>query len=112
SHLTDPITAELRASAAAWHDIGRLDDRAIADRIRTDRIDILVDLSGHTDGNRLKVFAPHPAPVQVTWLGYLNTTGLSTIDYRICDSRTDPAGVSDALHSEKLYRMPCSQWCY
>ena len=79
---------------------------------RKESIDILVDLSGHTNLNRIRTFARHPAPVQVSWLGYLNTTGLSTMDYRICDRYTDPHGVSDHLHTEKLFRMPHSQWCY
>jgi predicted O-linked N-acetylglucosamine transferase (SPINDLY family) len=89
-----------------------LDDAALAVQIRTDAIDILVDLSGHTGHSRLLVFGLKPAPVQVTWLGYLNTTGLDTMDYRIADAHAVPEGPLDALHSEKLVRLPDSQWCY
>ena len=107
-----PVTTTLRELADRWHDIARLDDSQVVDLIRREEIDILVDLSGHTDRHRLGVFARHPAPVQVTWLGYLNTTGLTTMDYRICDAHTDPEGETEHLHTERLVRMPHSQWCY
>jgi len=107
-----PMTQALRASVDRWHEVAGISDRLFAEQIRRDEIDILVDLSGHADGNSLGVFALHPAPVQVTWLGYLNTTGLPAMDYRICDRYTDPEGVADQLHTERLYRMPQSQWCY
>jgi len=58
------------------------------------------------------MFAQHPAPVQATWLGYLNTTGLAAMDYRVCDWQTDPEGETETLHSERLVRLPQSQWCY
>jgi predicted O-linked N-acetylglucosamine transferase (SPINDLY family) len=95
-----------------WREIAGLDDQRVIDLIREDQIDVLVDLSGHTDRNRLSVFARHPAPVQASWLGYLNTTGLPAMDYRICDWHTDPLGATEHLHSEQLVRMPDSQWCY
>jgi predicted O-linked N-acetylglucosamine transferase (SPINDLY family) len=88
-----------------------MSDHDVAIQVWRDVIDILVDLSGHTARHRLPVLAKHPAPVQATWLGYLNTTGLPEIGYRICDSHTDPAG-SEGLGTEALVRMPHSQWCY
>lgn len=108
----DPLTQALQASVENWRSIAGFHDRLVAEQIRRDEIDVLVDLSGHTDGNSLGVFALRPAPVQVTWLGYLNTTGLPVMDYRICDRHTDPEGVAEHLHIERLYRMPHSQWCY
>jgi protein O-GlcNAc transferase len=93
----DAVTARLKHSADVWQNVGGLDDQALADAICKSRIDILVDLSGHTSGNRLSMFAMKPAPIQVTWLGYLNTTGLTTMDYRITDGYLDPAGESDQL---------------
>ena len=106
------ISPILRARADHWVHVEALSDEALAERFRSDRIDILVDLAGHTHRGRLAAFARHPAPVQLTWLGYLNTTGLPAIDYRITDSITDPAGETEVLHSERLIRMPHSQWCY
>ena len=108
----NPIAEVLRQLADRWHDVSHMDDRGVADLIRADAIDVLVDLSGHTAHNRLRVLARRAAPVQATWLGYLNTTGLAAIDYRICDGYTDPPGASEAFHSEHLFRMPHSQWCY
>lgn len=108
----DEVTQRLRSLCDHWLDCATLSDEALADTIRKDGIDILVDLAGHTGENRLSVFARKPAPVQVTWLGYLNTTGLAAMDYRITDRYADPPGASDALHTEKLARLPHSQWCY
>ena len=84
----------------------------MARRIREDRIDILVDLAGHIGGNRLLVFARKPAPVQVTYLGYQNTTGMSAMDYRLTDDHANPAGMSDATYSERLERLPRSFFCF
>ncbi len=108
----DPVTERVRALADAWVESWLPTDAQLADRIHRDAIDILVDLSGHTGMFRLAMFAHRPAPVQAAWLGYLNTTGLTQIQYRICDARTDPPGVSDPLHTEALVRLPHSQWCY
>jgi protein O-GlcNAc transferase len=88
-----------------------LDDERVAKLIHDDRIDILVDIAGHTGHNRLGVFARKPSPVQITWLDYLCTTGLEAMDYRLTDWIADPPG-NDAFHSEKLLRMPHSQWCW
>jgi predicted O-linked N-acetylglucosamine transferase (SPINDLY family) len=108
----DAVTQTLRESADHWRDISVLTDAQVIDQLRKDGIDILVDLSGHTNRERLSIFARHPAPVQVTWLGYLNTTGLAAMDYRITDAHTDPVGMTEGLHTEQLVRMPNSQWCY
>jgi predicted O-linked N-acetylglucosamine transferase (SPINDLY family) len=108
----DAVTIRLRQHASAWRETAALDDGQLAELIRHDRIDILVDLSGHMGGNRLLVFARKPAPVQITYLGYPNTTGVRTIDYRISDSRHDPEGENDDLHVEKLLRIGECCWCY
>ena len=100
------------AAGDAWCEAAVLDDAALAARIRDDAIDILIDLSGHTLGHRLPVFARKPAPVQISYLGYPATTGLECMDYRITDAATDPPGVAEAFHTEKLLRLPNSQWCY
>ena len=107
----DAVTARLRGLADQWRPIVGLDDEALAGQVRADGIDILVDLTGHTGRNRLLAFARKPAPVQVTWLGYPNTTGLTAIDWRITDAIADPEG-ADALHSERLARLPTGFLCY
>jgi protein O-GlcNAc transferase len=109
---TDRISVELHALADRWVDAASMSDSTLVDTIHDDAVDILVDLSGHSGVYRLGVFARQPAPVQVSWLGYLNTTGLTRIQYRLCDARTDPPESSDAFHTETLVRLPHSQWCY
>lgn len=89
-----------------------LSDQQLAEQIRRDQIDILVDLAAHTSGNRLLVFARKPAPVQVSYLGYPATSGLLTMDYRITDGFADPAGTTEHLHTETLVRLPVCAWCY
>jgi predicted O-linked N-acetylglucosamine transferase (SPINDLY family) len=106
NHLQDEVTGRMRACVDHWYELADLDDDRAAERIRADRIDILVDLSGHTADNRLLVFARKPAPVQVSWLGYMMTTGLSAIDYRISDGCADPPGTTETLHTETLWRLP------
>ena len=108
----DDVTARLAGLADVWRDVAELSDVDLSALIETDGIDILVDLAGHTNGNRLGVFARKPAPVQVTWLGYLATTGLASVDYRLCDRFTDPEGVAEAWQVERPLRLPDSQWCY
>ena len=108
----DHFTARLRRHAAHWRSLAGLSDEQAARLIREDSIDILVDLAGHTGRNRLPVFARKPAPVQVTYLGYCDTTGLSTMDYRLTDALADPPGTTEHLHSEQLVRLPDSAWCY
>jgi predicted O-linked N-acetylglucosamine transferase (SPINDLY family) len=102
----DANTEHLMALADHWRDVAALHDDEMAAMVREDGIDILVDLSGHTVGNRLSVFARRPAPIQVTYLGYPNTTGLTVMDYRLTDDITDPPGSSEHLHSEELVRLP------
>jgi predicted O-linked N-acetylglucosamine transferase (SPINDLY family) len=108
----DQYTERLRGLSDRWRDVYGMDDEQVAAIIRDDAIDILVDLAGHTGGNRLLVMARHPSPVLVAYLGYPNTTGLKQIAYRISDAWADPPGVSDAVHSEKLLRLPSGFLCF
>jgi predicted O-linked N-acetylglucosamine transferase (SPINDLY family) len=108
----DPMTHHLREIADQWRNVWNLDDAKLADLVRRDGIDILVDLAGHTSGNRLRAFGMKPAPVQVTWLGYPNTTGLREMDYRLTDEWADPPGASDELYTESLARLPHGFLCY
>lgn len=112
STSNDHITQRIRSLVDVWHDVHALDDDELAQSIRGAGIDILIDLSGFTSGNKLFVFARKPAPIQATWLGYLGTTGLKTMDYRICDGFTDPPGMTEAYHTETLARLPRCQWCH
>jgi protein O-GlcNAc transferase len=107
----DEVTARLRARADRWVPCAHLSDAALAERVLADEIDILVDLSGHTGINRLLTFARKPAPVQVTYLGYPATTGLSAMDYRLTTADLDPPG-SEQLHTERLFRLPRALWCF
>ena len=107
----DDVSARIRQKCQRWRSIARLTDTQVAELVRQDSIDVLVDLSGHTSGNRLPVFARRPAPVQVTWLGYPNTIGVLDIDYRLTDSVADPQA-NDSHHSETLWRLPSTFICY
>jgi protein O-GlcNAc transferase len=108
----DAVTARMRAYADQWRDVRGLDDERLAGMIRDDRIDVLVDLTGHAAGDRLLTFARRPAPVQVTCNGYVNTTGMSAMGYRLTDALHDPPGMTDHLHTERLVRLPGCNWCY
>ena len=112
SHLQDAVTQRLRAKADVWRDVWQLTDDALIELIRSDRIDVLVDLSGHSVYNRLAVFARRAAPVQVSYLGWPASTGLPTMDYRITDAHTDPPVPADDWHCEHLLRLPDTQWCF
>ncbi len=102
----DAMTMELKGYASEWHQIYGQSNEMVAKRIRQSGIDILVDLAGHTACNRLPVFALQAAPVQASYLGYPNTTGVPEIQYRITDGWTDPPGLTDAYHTETLIRLP------
>ena len=103
--VNDAVTERLRNRVEHWREVAGLSDEELADAIRRDRIDILVDLSGHTARNRLLVFARKPAPIQVTMIGYMQTTGMSAMDYRITDNRLDPVGMTEPYNTEKLIRL-------
>lgn len=107
----DQRNRELRTLADHWHEIDTFSTDAADRLVRSDGIDILVDLAGHTAGNRLMLFARKPAPVQVTWLAYPGSTGLPEIDYIISDPHTTPPD-SEALYSEKVWRLPVSRFCF
>lgn len=103
---TDGLTEQLKKFAHKWRTIFGMAPDTIAQRIYEDKIDILVDLAGHTANNSLPVFAHKPAPLQLTYLGYPNTTGLSTMDYRFTDAIADPPGNDDNYYVEKNIRLP------
>lgn len=108
----DQRTMEFKPLFSLWRDVVALSDKELAEQIVADRIDILVDLTGHTTGSRLGVFAEKPAPVQLTWIGYPNTTGLDSIDYRLTDAIVDPEGAADQHCTEILWRLPRPFLCY
>jgi predicted O-linked N-acetylglucosamine transferase (SPINDLY family) len=108
----DKMTATLRSHVDCWRDIFGLPDEQVAQTIRNDQIDILVDLAMHAAGNRLLVFARKPAPVQVTYLAYAGGTALDAIDYRLTDRYLDPDDADDRFYMEKSIRLPGTYWCY
>ncbi len=108
----DPLTQRLQGYADQWCSLLGLSDEQAAERIRQDGIDVLVDLNGHTGGNRLLVFARKPAPIQVSYLGYLGTTGLTAMDYYLTDALADPPGRTETHYQEQLIRLPACGFCY
>jgi predicted O-linked N-acetylglucosamine transferase (SPINDLY family) len=108
----DDFSRRLAACADHWTPCEEMADEQLARAIRADQIDILVDLAGHTNGNRLLVFARKPAPVQVTWIGFPDTTGLTAMDYRLTDNLADPVGETEQWHTETLCRLPNCFLCY
>ncbi|MBI3839900.1 MAG: tetratricopeptide repeat protein [Planctomycetia bacterium] len=108
----DEITQRLKGYADHWRNIVWQSHQEASDLVRRDEIDILVDLTGHISGNRLLLFARKPAPLQVTYIGYQNTTGMKAMDYRLTDAWSDPAGETDAYYTEQLVRLPRSFFCY
>lgn len=107
----DGLTDRIRSSILNWRTMFGQSDDAFVDQIIADEIDILIDLSGHTALNRLPVFARKPAPVQVTWLGYFATTGLTTIDYLIADPWVLPEA-EEKYFSENIWRLPQTRLCF
>jgi len=110
--LPDAVTAEFKRCADHWRNTCGMPDEALAELIRADGVDILVDLTQHLAGDRLPVFARRPAPLQVAFAGYPGTTGLWSMDYRLTDPHLDPPGVADAFYSEESLHLPHSYWCY
>jgi len=108
----DPITERLRALNGRWRNTFGVSDARLAEMIREDGVDILVDLALHTAGNRLPVFARQPAPVQVAWLGYPGSTGLRGIGYRLTDGHMEPPEEKSAWTAEKPVRLPDCWSCY
>ncbi len=108
----DAMTQRFQQRANVWRNTVGVSDHEIATQIREDQIDILVDLKLHTADNRLLVFARKPAPVQVSWLGYPGSTGLTTIDYRLSDPYLDPPGTDESIYIERTIRLPDTFWCY
>src|SRR5205814_4574446 len=111
-HTADAFTQRILAVADVHRPCFGLSDAQVAQQIRTDSIDILIDLAMHMPGNRLLVFARKPAPVQVTYLAYCGTTGLGTMDYRLTDLYLDPPERDDRFYSEESVRLPETYWCY
>jgi len=107
----DALTKRIKLYFNGWYSVVGLSDERLAQRIRDDGIDILIDLSGHTSHNRLPLFAWKPAPVQVSWLGYFATTGLAAMDYLIADPWTVPES-EEAHFTEKIWRLPETYLCF
>jgi predicted O-linked N-acetylglucosamine transferase (SPINDLY family) len=107
----DAMTARLRAAAAEWQESRAWNDKQLAERIRADGIDILFDLAGHTAGHRLGAFGRKPAPIQITWLDYVGTTGLQAMDYLLADPREIPAE-AERWYRERVLRMPDDYICF
>jgi predicted O-linked N-acetylglucosamine transferase (SPINDLY family) len=109
--VKDALTHRLQAAATQWRDVFGMNDDRLAEQIRADGIDILFDLAGHTGHNRLLVFARKPAPIQVTWAGYVGTTGLKAMDYLLADHYEVPPG-AERHYQEQVLRMPEGYVCY
>ena len=107
----DGVTHLVRKCVDRWRDVAMLGDQQLADAVRADGIDVLVDLAAHSGHNRLLTFARKAAPVQITYLAYCSTTGVDAIDYRITDRFLDPPGES-AHYTEASIELPHCYWCY
>jgi predicted O-linked N-acetylglucosamine transferase (SPINDLY family) len=102
----DATSQRLRVLVDTWRSVAGIDDAQLAQQVRDDIVDILIDLSGHTDHNRLLAFARKPAPLQCSWIGYPETTGLLAMDYYLADPYSTPPGAIDDLYVEKIVRLP------
>ena len=109
--IDDVVSQRLRGYVSSWNSVFDLTPAQLAQRVVDDKIDILIDLSGHTALHRLETFARKPAPVQASWLGYPNTTGLSTVDYYLADKHFLPPGEFERYFTEKLVFLP-SAWTF
>jgi Flp pilus assembly protein TadD len=110
--VEDAVSARLRQNADSWRNFVGLPDGTVEAAIRADAPDLLVDLAGHTGLNRLPLFSRRLAPVQIGYLGYPNTSGMDSFDFRLVDAVTDPAGDAEPLHTEKLVRFAQTAWSY
>ena len=111
-HQMDDMSERLRARAVVWRNFIGQSAPTVEATIRQDAPDVLIDLAGHTGINRLPLFARRLAPVQITWLGYPDTTGLRAMDYRFIDAITDPVGEAEPFHTERLVRFAPTAWTY
>jgi len=109
--VKDDLTQRFQAAATQWRDVAGMSDQRLAEQIRADEIDILFDLAGHTAHNRLLVFARKPAPIQITWIGYMCTTGLEAMDYLLTDRYEVPES-AEQYYRERILRMPDGHICY
>jgi protein O-GlcNAc transferase len=107
----DELTVRLNAAAGLWRDIYELSDVALAEQIRSDQVDVLFDLDGHTGGNRLMAFARKPAPIQITWLAYVGTTGMTAMDYILAD-RFEIPPESERFYRESVLLLPDDYICF
>lgn len=111
-YASDKVTQRIRSKVETWRDVAALGLEQIAAQVMEDKIDVLVDLAGHTSFRQMLLMSMRLAPVQVTYLGYPNTTGLDSVDYRLTDEIVDPEGEADSFVSEKLLRLPRGFLCY
>lgn len=109
--IEDAVSAQLRAAADEWSVVDALDDAALCARIRADEVDVLIELSGHSPGNRLRALAMRPAPVQVSWLDYFHSTGTQAVDFLLSDAVLSPPGFA-ANYSERVLALPSGRLCY
>lgn len=112
SKVVDEVTKRLQSYGHTWVDVHAMDDDELINRIKTDEVHILVDCLGHTQGTRLTALAKKPAPILMNYLGYLGTTGLSVMDYRLTDEWLDPVGLTESQHTEQLLRIPGGSVAY